>query len=690
VGYYNFKKICVVPTSKDFTDVVLSKTQRKTPTVIHRHYKIGRIRSFYMRKVKFTASNFAEKLTQILGEFPKLEDVHPFYADLMNVLYDKDHYKLALGQINTARHLVENVAKDYVRLLKYGDSLYRCKQLKRAALGRMATIMKRQAQSLAYLEQVRQHLSRLPSIDPNTRTIIICGFPNVGKSSFINKITRADVEVQPYAFTTKSLYVGHTDYKYLRWQIIDTPGILDHPLEDRNTIEMQAITALAHLRAAVLYIVDPSEQCGYTLEAQKSLFDNIKPLFNNKPLIVVANKADIWRDNLNEDKKAILTSFEADAENGKILEMSNKDDEDSVMAVKVEACEILLQHRVELKFKTKKADGILNRIHVAEPQSRDTKSRPAFIPEAAIKKMLNKKNKMEDEEEEENMEAFDQNDAPIPAISPKYFKQAKNKTERDIEIEEGDDYGLDFNKRFMLANPEENYDVIPEHWQGHNIADYVDPDIMAKLEELEREEELRDKSGFYDIESEEEDGNMKEIRSLAGKIRIKKKLLKNDRRIDRTNKPITPRTTEPAKRGRSVSRLKKEFTELGVDMTGTDDAKFANTPNSGDKRKARSKSRAEVAKKSKKDGGDGPLSGKGNWKGTGHKDTSRSMSRATRDKSGVRDPETRQKLDTMKKKMQQKKFGLWGKAGESDRKIPTKMPKHLFAGKRGAGKTDRR
>ena len=60
-------------------------------------------RSFYMRKVKFTQSNFAEKLQTILGEFPKLEDIHPFYADLMNVLYDKDHYKLALGQINTAK-----------------------------------------------------------------------------------------------------------------------------------------------------------------------------------------------------------------------------------------------------------------------------------------------------------------------------------------------------------------------------------------------------------------------------------------------------------------------------------------------------------------------------------------------------------------------------------------------------------
>ena len=54
------------------------------------------------------------------------------------------------------------------------------------------------------------------------------------------EVTRADVDVQPYAFTTKSLFVGHMDYRYLRWQVIDTPGILDRPLEERNTIEMQA------------------------------------------------------------------------------------------------------------------------------------------------------------------------------------------------------------------------------------------------------------------------------------------------------------------------------------------------------------------------------------------------------------------------------------------------------------------
>lgn len=70
---YNFKSITVVPTHKEFIDVILSKTQRKTPTVVHKHFKISRIRGFYMRKVKFTQQNFHDKLSKIIEEFPKIE-----------------------------------------------------------------------------------------------------------------------------------------------------------------------------------------------------------------------------------------------------------------------------------------------------------------------------------------------------------------------------------------------------------------------------------------------------------------------------------------------------------------------------------------------------------------------------------------------------------------------------------------
>lgn len=188
----------------------------------------------------------------------------------------------------------------------------------------------------------------------------------------MNKITRAEVDVQPYAFTTKSLFVGHTDYNYLRWQVIDTPGILDHSLEERNIIEMQAITALAHLRACVLYVMDPSEHCGYSFEAQMKLFNDIKPLFANKPFLIVLNKSDITKlSDLPEETQARFAQLKQQ-EDVNVMEMSTVAEE-GVINVRNEACEMLLAFRVENKLQSKKGESILDRLHVAMPQPRDNK-----------------------------------------------------------------------------------------------------------------------------------------------------------------------------------------------------------------------------------------------------------------------------------------------------------------------------
>ena len=97
---------------------------------------------------------------------------------------------------------------------------------------------------------------------------------------------------------------------------------------------MQAITALAHLRAVVLYFMDPSEQCGHSLAQQKSLFDSIKHLFNNKPLIVVTNKCDeLARSEFTEEKEAVYKEIEKEIGRD-ILEMSTVT-EVGVMDVKV-------------------------------------------------------------------------------------------------------------------------------------------------------------------------------------------------------------------------------------------------------------------------------------------------------------------------------------------------------------------
>ena len=134
---------------------------------------------------------------------------------------------------------------------------------------------------------------------------------------------------------------------------------------------------------------------------------------------------------------------------------------------------------------------------MAEPKKRDTVERPAFIPEAVFKKRAKAKMEVdEDDSDEEEMEV--EGDAVVPNSGAKKKNKNKKKTERDIEVELGDDYVLDLNKKFLLANDDEKYDVIPEHWNGHNIADYIDPDIMEKLSALEKEEEERERAGVYD------------------------------------------------------------------------------------------------------------------------------------------------------------------------------------------------
>lgn len=609
---YSFKSIQTVPTLNEFLDIVLSRTQRKTPTVVHKGYAISRIRSFYIRKVRFTQQTFDEKLGAILSEFPRVDDVHPFYADLMNILYDKDHYKLALAQINTARHLIDGVGKEYQKLLKFGDSLYRCKQLKRAALGRMATIMKRQKETLVYLEQVRQHLSRLPCIDPHGRTLLLCGYPNVGKSSFMNKLTRAHVDVQPYAFTTKSLFVGHHDYRYLRWQVIDTPGILDHPLEERNTIEMQSITALAHLRACVLYFIDPSGQCGYSLAQQVALFHSIRPLFANKPLLVICNKADLLRpEQISGEDAQLMASLAACAE----IVASSSVTEEGVMDVRTKACEKLLAQRVEAKIRTGRANDIVSRLNLALPAPRDQNTRPAFIPEAVQARRQQQAEEMEE-----------------------------RRLARDLEAEAGGAgvYLVDLKQHRLLKDPEWQYDEIPELMNGRNVADFIDPEIDARLQALEEEEARLEAEGFYDEERFEATPEERAWLASARQLEDEKAMA---REIHRAKKRCSSRPVITARmvRKRTASRDDDDH-EVDHDMD------------------------IEPAKKSKM-----------------------TMMPEKRDRStvGLRDASQLRQAQ-QHQRASQKMANLHARAGEADRHITASKPKHLFSGKRKSGTNDRR
>ena len=54
------------------------------------------------------------------------------------------------------------------------------------------------------------------------------------------------------------------------------------------------------------------------------------------------------------------------------------------------------------------------------------------------------------------------------------------------------------------------------------MTDFIDPDIMEKLEKLQAEKEDRERAGFYDSDESKVDEAYEEIKDLAIKIRQKK------------------------------------------------------------------------------------------------------------------------------------------------------------------------
>ena len=144
--------------------------------------------------------------------------------------------------------------------------------------------------------------------------------------------------------------------------MIDTPGILDHPLENRNTIEVLSITALAHIKDVVLFIIDLSEACENSIEEQISLFNILNPLLNSN-MIIVLSKSDILKLDELEDKSRIMGFLDGK----RFIEMSVENKE-NVDAVRPMACDLLPDERFEKMINSDKLSEYINRITVVRPK----------------------------------------------------------------------------------------------------------------------------------------------------------------------------------------------------------------------------------------------------------------------------------------------------------------------------------
>ncbi|MCL7411386.1 MAG: NOG1 family protein [Methanosarcinaceae archaeon] len=281
-----FEKIHTVPTSDELIDKAFKRASRARSGKQITGRTSGRKAE---ESMLLTAANvLSDNLANIVRRFPNFDDLPRFYYELTDILVGVDNMRMSLGSVDWASGKIHDISRDYVgKMRKDRDPM----GLRKEAFGRMASIIKSISKNLIMLNDARNILRKLPSVDDEP-TIVVAGYPNVGKSSFVSAITGANPEVAAYPFTTKGVTIGHFIRDHDRYQVLDTPGLLDRPMADRNDIELQAITALKYLDAVVLFILDASETCGYEISDQKRMLDEVKEQFD-LPIIVVANKSDL-------------------------------------------------------------------------------------------------------------------------------------------------------------------------------------------------------------------------------------------------------------------------------------------------------------------------------------------------------------------------------------------------------------
>jgi nucleolar GTP-binding protein len=261
-----------------------------------------------------TAGNIlSDNLGNVVTAWPDFDEVDRFHYELADAVLDGeglggvDELRQHLSEVGWASRQTADIRDDYGRRLRNVDA-DTARKLRKQAFARFADVLDEIEGDLRAVGESRDALKVLPDIRADEPTIVVAGYPNVGKSSFVNGVTNARNETASYPFTTTQIRVGHVERDHVRYQLVDTPGLLDRPPEERNAIENQAVSALTHLADCVLVLVDASEECGYPLAAQLALRDDLEARFD-APVLTVCNKSDRSTD-VEADRYMSITKDE--------------------------------------------------------------------------------------------------------------------------------------------------------------------------------------------------------------------------------------------------------------------------------------------------------------------------------------------------------------------------------------------
>lgn len=118
-------------------------------------------------------------------------------------------------------------------------------------------------------------------------TVIIVGFPSVGKSTLLNAITNASSPVGAYAFTTLTCIPGLLEYNHSKIQVLDVPGIVEGAATGRGRgKEVLACAQSADLVIVLLDVFAPE----HLKVVKKEIYETGLRMNQKPPLVKIGKK----------------------------------------------------------------------------------------------------------------------------------------------------------------------------------------------------------------------------------------------------------------------------------------------------------------------------------------------------------------------------------------------------------------
>ena len=146
--------------------------------------------------VKDTFSGYVEK-------FPRIEKDDDFFPELVDLVIGIDQYKKSLGAMNWAANRVERIKTESLRNVRRSKDGSVIDSVRSSFYGRLSSIIDQVGKDLLFLQESKNKFRSLPAIDSKVATVVVAGFPNVGKSKLVTYLSTAAPEIAPYPFTTK-------------------------------------------------------------------------------------------------------------------------------------------------------------------------------------------------------------------------------------------------------------------------------------------------------------------------------------------------------------------------------------------------------------------------------------------------------------------------------------------------------